>query len=346
MKQHEREYFISRIRSGIYIIRQQSLTLKIYQPTVEQDLELNQIYLDAYEQALDDDFLTEEQMDLWMREKGLWSDEDDNKLDGLKNDIERLKLEIFNSRHNEELRERIRLYIRAGEKQLTKKIMQKMSYYENTCEGIAATERNYAFIKTCAFLGGESYKFDFFSCDEVWQNYYSQILNENSIRELARNEPWRTLWLMNNSNTFKLFTNNDRDLSPDQRALLIWSRTYDNIYESMDCPSDDVIADDDMLDGWFIVQRKKREKQRAEAEVEDTVKNDKIKNSDEIFLMAGSKKDANRINEINDLGGKMVKKQRDILIKQKGEVTQNEFKDEKLKLTNQSNQMFKDKFRR
>ena len=346
MKQHEREYFISRIRSGICIVKQQLLTLKVYQPTVEQDLELNQIYLDAYAQAADDDFLTEDEMNLWMREKKLWTDEDESKIDGLKNDIERLKLEIFNSRHNEELRERIRLYLRAGEKQLTKKIMQKMSYYENTCEGIAAAEKNFAFIRMCTFLGGELYKFDSLSYDEVWQSYYSQILNENSIRELARNEPWRTLWLMNSSNSFKLFTNNDRDLSPDQRTLLIWSRTYDNIYESIDCPSDDVIADDDMLDGWFIIQRKKREKQRAEAEVEDAVKNDKIKNSDEIFLMAGSKKDAQRINEINDLGGKIVKKQREALIKQKGEVTQNEFKDEKLKLTNQSNQMFKDKFRR
>jgi hypothetical protein len=101
-----------------------------------------------------------------------------------------------------------------------------------------------------------------------------------------------------------------------------------------------------MLDGWFIIQRKKREKQRAESELDNTVQNEKIKNSDEIFLMAGSAKDAKRINEINDIGGKMKKKQREALIKQRGEVSQNEFHDEKLKLNSQSTQMFKEKFRR
>lgn len=346
MKQHEREYFVSRIRSGIYIVKNQGITLKITQPTVEQELELNEIYNEAYEQALEDDFMTEDQMLDWMREKNLWCDEDEQKFEGLKKDIERLKVEIFNARNNENLKDKIRLYLRAGEKQLVQIYSKKNSFYENTCEGIASAEKSFAFIKMCTFLGGQLYKFDTISCDIIWQSYFTQIMSENLIRDLARNEPWRTLWLMNDSNTFKLFSNDNKDLSPDQRAILIWSRTYDNVYESLECPSEDVVADDDMLDGWFIVQRKKREKQKAESELESSVKNDKIKNSDEIFIVAGSKKDAGRINEMNDINGKVIKKQRENLIKQKGSVGQGEFQDEKIKLSSQSVQMYKDKFRR
>lgn len=346
MKQHEREYFISRIRSGVYLVKEGGLTLKVYQPTIEQEAELNQIYLDAYNNALEDDFMTEEQMLEWMREKELWTNQDDERIDGLTKDLERLKVEIFHAKNNVELRERIRLYIRAGEKQYAATILKKSSYYENTCEGIASAEKSFAFIKMCTFLGKEIYKFDSVSSDVVWHSYYSQILPEIKIRELARTEPWRTLWIMNDSNCFKLFQNNDTELSPDQRGLILWSRTYDNIQESTECPSDDVIEDDDMLDGWFIIQRKKREKQKAEADFDSATNSDKIKNSGEIFVMARSKKDAEKIDSMNDIGGKMIKKQREQLIKQKGEVSQNEFQDEKIKLTNQSTQMFKDKFRR
>jgi len=346
MKQHEREYFISRIRSGIYMVKDQGITLKILQPTFEQQFEFEQIYQEAYEQAIEDEFMTEEQMFEWAKEKNFWNDEDEAKVEGLKKDIERLKVEIFNARNNESFRERIRLYIRAGEKQLIECISKKNSFYENTCEAIASAEKSFAFIKNCTFLGNELYKFDTVSCDTIWYLYCLEILNEKKIRELARNEPWRTLWLLNASNAIKLFNNNSRDLSLDQRAILIWSKTYDNIYESMECPNDDVINDDDMIDGWFIIQRQKRDKQRAESEFDANTKNEKIKNSSEIFVMANSKKDAQRIDGMNDIGGKIVKKQREELIKQNSGASQNEFQDEKIKLNSQSQQMFKEKFRR
>ena len=56
MKQHEREYFISRIRSGVYIINDQDLKLKlkIYAPTIEGDPELCEVYNSAYAEAFEE----------------------------------------------------------------------------------------------------------------------------------------------------------------------------------------------------------------------------------------------------------------------------------------------------
>lgn len=346
MKQHEREYFISRVRSGIYTLKINGLTLKIYQPTVEEEFEINQVFQESYYQAIEDDFMTEEQAFKFMIERGLWEDEDDKKIEGLKKDIERLKVEIFNARNNDTLKEQIRIYIRAGEKQLRKQNEKKSEFFTNTCEGLATLEKSFCFLRKCTYLNNSLFDFESVLIDEVLNNYYSMILPESSIRELARNEPWRSLWSLNSSNTFHLFSNKDRELSPDQKSILVWSRMYDNIHESMDCPSEDVINDDDMLDGWFIIQRQKREKQQAEAELENSVKNEKIKNASEIFVMASSKRDAERINNMNDAGGKIVKKQRESLIKQKGSVSQGDFQDEKIKLSSQSTQMYKDRFRR
>ena len=121
---------------------------------------------------------------------------------------------------------------------------------------------------------------------------------------------------------------------------------YDSISQSPDNPSDDVVNDDDMLDGWLIIQRKKREKDRAQAEVDSTL-NDKTRNAGEIFLMAGSENDVNRIDSMNDMTTKMIKKERNVAIKRTGsKMDQHELPDQKLLIQNQLSQQYKDKFRR
>ena len=143
-----------------------------------------------------------------------------------------------------------------------------------------------------------------------------------------------------------LFFKSGRELSTDQKNIIVWSRMYDNVQESLDCPSDDVIKDDDMLDGWFIVQKRKREKERAEAEIDNSMSNEKIKNAGELFMMASSQKDADRINSMNDVNSTMIKKQRMATVKAKGEVQDLDFQDKKLELAQRSNEMYVDKFRR
>jgi hypothetical protein len=120
---------------------------------------------------------------------------------------------------------------------------------------------------------------------------------------------------------------------------------YDNVQESLECPSDDIIEDDDMLDGWFISQRKKREQEKAEAEVEGTM-NEKVANSSEVYVVAKSEKDHQRIESLNNPHAKMVKKQRMAVIKEKGEASQLDFHDEKLKMRAKQTQQYKEKFRR
>ena len=199
-------------------------------------------------------------------------------------------------------------------------------------------EKSFTFLKMCTYLNGKLFNFESITIDEIFNIYYSMILNETKIRELTRNEPWRSLWSLSSTKNVELFANKNNELSIDQKNILVWSKMYDNVYESLDCPSDDVIEDDDMLDGWFLVQRDKRKKDRGEQELNQLTSNEKIKNSSEVFLMTGkSKKDVNRINEMNDVAAKTIKKQREELIKKKGAVGQNEFFDEKVNLNKQSN---------
>ena len=346
MKNHEREYFISRIRSGIYRVKQGGVTLSIVSPSIEDDYYINAAYVDSYERALEAGLMTEDEMLDWMRSRQLWTEDDDATIKTLEGNLERLKVEIFNARYQSDKKELTRKYIRATEKGLKDQSEKKYENRQNTCEGLASLEKSLSFIKRCTFLGSEPCDFEDIDINNVLYEFNNMILPEKDVRNLARNEPWRSLWLMKESCDLKLFSNQDRDLSIDQKNMVVWSRMYDNIQESMDCSSDSVINDDDMLDGWFIIQNKKQDKERAESELESRVSNDKISNSEEVFVFAETQQDVDAINSVNSYQAQMVKKERMEVLQQKGEAQDLDFRDQRLKMTQMSNEQFKGKFRR
>ena len=346
MKNHEREYFISRVRSGVYHIEQDGMTLTIVSPTIEDDYAISLAYMKSYERALEAELMTEDEMLDWMRSRQLWTEDDDAKVATIEKDLERLKVEIFNSRYQSVKREHIRRYIRAAEKAFSEQLDKKNTNRQNTCEGIASLEKSLAFIKRCTLVGDEPCDFEAIDINNVLYAFNSMILSEKDIRDLARNEPWRSLWLIKETHDLILFANQDKELSIDQKNIIVWSRMYDNIQESMDCPTDDVIDDDDLLDGWFIIQRKKQERAKTESELESRVSNDKIASSEEVFIVAETPKDAETINSVNSYHAQMVKKERQEVLEAKGEAQDLDFRDQRLKLNQMSNEQFKGNFRR
>lgn len=345
MSPYEREYFVSRIRSGFYIIKLDGFTVKVLTPRVEDEFFANEVFLESFDRARKDELMTEAEMHEWLVSRDLWSSEKDEKISGLEENLEKLKTEIFESRNKEQHRERVRLYIRATEKGLVKLRNEKNQYFSKSCEGIAIQDKSIELFKRCCFVGNEPADFNLINIDEIFYDFNRQLLSEKQLREIARNEPWRSLYILKEQN--KLFPNQEgRELSLDQKGLLIWSRMYDNIQESMDCPTQDVIDDDDMLDGWFIIQRKKAESERAKSELEQRTTNSKISNSDEIFVFTDSRKEADSINSMNSVQGEMIKKDRFARLKQAGTIKEGQFADQQLIMSNMAHEQIKDKFRR
>ena len=344
MRQHEREFFISRIRAGVNIIKINGLTLKVSTPTIEDEYEINEEYMRTFDKSQDDDIMTQDEMLEWMMEMGIWTEKDSEVEETFKENVDYLKTELFNSRNNSARIEEARFHLVTTRDVLAELARKKYAYQENTCEGIASIAKSSEFIRRCTYLNKELYDFDSVSVGEVLSRYYAMVLPESYSRELARNEPWRSLWILSQSNTFTLFHNKDRELSIDQRNLLVWSKMYDNVQESPEAPADDILADDDMLDGWFIIQKQKRDKMRLEAEME-TNGNEKINKAGEVFMMARSQKDRERIESMNSTHSRIVKKQRMETAKKRGIVSAGEFSDEKIDMQGMSNDQFKGKFR-
>lgn len=310
MKHHEREFFVSMIRSGKVFVNHKNTNIEIRPLTIDQSFKACQIYNTAYENALSEEMMTEEDVNQWMIENELWTIHDDKREEGLKQDIERLKLEIYNARKDKNAVNGIRKYLRAGELQLSSHLNRKYMYHQNTCEGIASTEKLTWIIKNTTYCDNTLYDFDDISLQYVIDEWQSHFLSEKQSRDLARNDPWKSLWITRENTGVPLFSNPpNTELTFNQKNLLVWSQMYDNIQESLECPGKEVIEDDDMLDGWFIAQSKKREKERLEKEFESDTKNEKIKNASEVFIVS-SKDRASQIDNMNDIGAKIIKQQR------------------------------------
>jgi len=348
MKQHEREYFTSRVRNGIYQVNLRDLKIKILPLTLEQEFEVQEAYALAFAEAEQDGLAYHEEMLETLRERGLWTEDDEKKEETLDKDVDKLKVELFNNRNRESTVETIRRYLATAKSELKKVRNKKYEHYDHTVEGFAVRKKTEKIVEvSCVNEDGSPYIFDDQSPkDDIVAYFGHSILEESIVRELARTEPWRSVWLLNETKTYPLFAHSDRQLTVDQRNIIIWSRMYDNVQESMDCPSDDVIQDDDMLDGWFLIQKKKQEQEKIKSEIEQSTQNSRIANSDEIFVMADSQDNANKINDSNTFHNQKVKSQRMQVINKQGIAEDLDFQDQQLKLRQQSNEMYKGKFRR
>jgi hypothetical protein len=109
-------------------------------------------------------------------------------------------------------------------------------------------------------------------------------------------------------------------LSPEQKMLIIWSKIYDSIYESPDCPPEEIINDNDCLDGWMIANSRKREQERKS---EHGYKpGDKFAKHDEVFIMVENPDDVARVESMNSSSAIFRKQQRMNALQQSGGIIQ------------------------
>ena len=156
-----REFFVSRIKSGVVHIQRQGITIYVNSPTILENLESNYFAIEAYEDAEFEGVMSQEEMLEWMINNGLWEEEDEERMVGLKKDIEKLTVEIYKNREDDFLREQIRKGIRAGERQYAEVNSKKTQFEENTCEGVALLSKHRWIIENCCtFSDGRPYDFE------------------------------------------------------------------------------------------------------------------------------------------------------------------------------------------
>lgn len=330
-----REYFVSRIRCGVVKVYYCDIPIYIRTPTDIVEHEAIELYHRKYEEAMEEGMLTDDNIFELLVHLGKWSEQKQNELDKIVPEhIEYWKTELYNAKFKSDTQKTLRKHLQAAKTELEKLHTVRYSFNYVTCTGYAAFAKNQFLIEHSSYYkDGRPVNWRRVDLNYITNAYFSAILSPDLIRILARTNPWRDEWSACKKNG-RIFDNSK--LGVEQKSLIIWSTLYDNIAESPEAPSEDIISDDDMLDGWLILQRRKNGGEKIDDKI------NKIKGN-EVFLVAETADDAKKIDLLNSSQSRGLKKQRFSELKQKGVVKEQNFSDSKLQQALDANQLFKQK---
>lgn len=306
MEDFERINLINKIIPGLIYRIVDSTLYKTNFSTKEDYALANLLYEDIIYDTKYSESLTRKRVKRILHSKGIWTVVDDNNLKNLEKVLDDLKVELYNSfLKDKKAKDAIRRRIKSTKKAIENSFSRKMCMDYMTIESYAENLRN-KFLLALSITdnsGTRIYDYEsFYSGNPKILNSFLSYKLHNQIssvqhRELARTEPFKTLWSLGKD---KIFGEDYINLTSDQRSLILFAQMYENIEGHPERPNKDIIEDDDMLDGWLVLQKRKREKDILDKETENLLESRGVKHGHrDVFIMAESPEEARRIKGLN-----------------------------------------------
>lgn len=288
-------------------------------------------YETAYQSAIRNGLLTENEALDFFNETGQWTATDQQQLDGIQEDLHKMNRGLLDYLFQVEKLEQVRQTIRRAEQALVERWRMRESLLHETAGHYALVAQQRFIIGriTCSEDGQPLWptQESFDACGELdlighlVEFYYIQSrVSERVIREIARTDPWRGRWVAAKA-TGQIFETPPYSWSPNQTDLVRWSNLYDMVFEAYERPSDQVINDDDLLDSWLIRQSDKSSAQSKKRESESLLQGVKNggKGRQEVFVVS-DRVGARRVYELNDANSRRIVKQTQKFVQERGTV--------------------------
>lgn len=348
MQNPERQQLVAGIVSGVIFLDFRGKTYLIEEPDRISKCIGEELYNKTFEEALSKGILTEKESLQHLISLGGWSEAEEDEYNLIPKTIPDIKLQLYTAYKSFRKTDPIRKHLRKTKERFEELNEKRNILRPNSAEGIAegAKFRYLVCSNVTDSKGNRLWDPDDYGAqnEDLVNHLISAYLiaqpRESNIRELCRNEPWRGLWATGKSE-FGVFGKPSADLTHTQRAMISWSKIYDSIYESPESPTEEVIQDDDLLDGYLTFQHNKREKMKKEQSVSGAGSGVK---GDEVYLMAETDQDAARIYSMNDSGSKAIirTRQKQMDKAKKGLAAEKTF-DAQMEMRQQAMQGFKDR---
>ena len=353
MEAHERERIVAKLLSGITFFTFKEKRYKIINPTPEQLLLAEEIALEDSLSLSFKQLLSEEEAKQYLHNKKIWTYDDEKALKAAEKNLEDLKEALYKSLYNKNAQDAVRKKIKGTKKAMTEAMGRKYSISPMTLEYHRRSIKNQFLCAVCTFDEDNKQMYntkDFGVTDSTlmeraYEARENDVITHEDMRDVARNEPWRSYWMVSKQNLFgnpmlNLFgpTQSEAVIIPSshlnayQRGMVAICKMYDNAAQHPDCPDDEVIDDHDMFDGWMIFENRKSEKDKKKKRLDEIAD----QKGDELFFMAETKQEAREIHGVNDETEKMRLERRfDQIRRSEGVLDETDLVDVKMSLRNQ-----------
>ena len=341
MESYEKEYFLSKILLGYKIVEYRDLVLHIHPPDIRQNFLAQKVFKETLEEALLSGVFTRKEMLNFMIEQGVWSEDSEDLLKSNLKLMEDAKVGIYENFAIAGKREVYRVDLRDLEEIQKRLYATKHQNDHADCEGIARFARwNWLIENTTTYEDGALYDFSELDVSHVLRLSGQDELETSDYREIARFNDWQVMWNNSGSNPERVFNRPATQLTEAQKELVSWTRLYDNIGEATEPPPDEVVNDDDALDGWLISTRRKREKLLKQQKLDGLT--DKHQGADEVMLVANTREEVEEVYGLNDGESRMAVKSRMEELENSGgkNIKYHEFRDQRIKILNERNEKF------
>lgn len=333
-----------RIIKGRLRLNVGGLCLIIEEPDSDLIEQSYSIYDATYNEHYKNGDWVEDQLKEHLIEQNLWTPLDDKEIERISKEIDDIKVECFQNFFKPRELIGLKRKIINKTEEVGHILSRKHALDHLSCENAAELARqNWLISKSVFYENGDPANWTILNFSKIVDFYKENIIDHTIIRKIARSNMWRTIWV--SSKKIELFNRAAVDLTRDQLTLCSYSHMYDSVHESPESPNEKVIEDDDCLDGWFIFQRRKHEKDKKMQETDELIKNPKIKNSKEVFVMAKNKQDAESINDLNNELSKALIQQRKQIVQEKGSAKDTDFIDVQTELQMERQQAFINKMK-
>ena len=317
-----------------------SFSLFLRPPTPREKAKAATVYDLEYGNAIFKGLSSEDDLMKDMVALDRWNQQKDLEIDGLQDDIHKIRRGLLDFLFNKTKLEKVRSLLRRAESALLERLSYKHSLTRNSAEAHAVLCQQ-RYLISCvtkredgSLFWATSNDFENFEnvaviiqlCDLFFLQSHFSI---QVIRELARSQQWRMYWEIA-KNTNDLFVGEVSSWSWNQKELAYWSTIYDSVYEAYERPSKDIIADDDLLDSWFIRQGEKNDK-KIQSNL--TSKPSKPGRNEE-FIMT-DKEGAKQVYNMNDPGSRAKIKARQKFLKQQSSIREQDMPDSQREMRQQ-----------
>jgi hypothetical protein len=321
MIRNNNDQLLSRIIAGFLYIEYNNRYYILKKPSIALKYKADLLYEKTYQEHLYSSWLLLADTEGILVENGVWRFQNNEVLKQIDKQLENLKVDLFQNYLQPNRRKDIKKQISSMNMQKDRILTAKHSLDQYTLESYAGRIRNEFIIMNTLYYKNKkvfSYKKNKNSIflNNIASKISSSLPSISDIRILARSELWKSYW---SANKINIFPGTVFEWTDEQRALVNMSKMFDSVYDHPECPAENIIDDEDALEGWMIMQKRKNEQMKSKNKTDSMLMSPKMKKANEVFIMSNSAEETQEIINSNTFMSKQRMKEKFSAIKSTNE---------------------------